>query len=75
MIAYRKSHTTEESERVIHAWHQRDDEMLAAAIHNRIKTRVLGEANTSNGCELGAERLDYEPCRNRQMAEPRRSAA
>ena len=71
ILAYRKTHTPAETERVVHAWFDRYDEMIRAAINNSIETRNLRAANTSNGYELCMESQDYEHCRNRQMAEQR----
>lgn len=71
MITYRRSHTPQETEKVIRGWYERYDEILAAAIHNSMETRFLRDANTSNGYELCIESQDYEKCRNRQMAEQR----
>ena len=66
---YRGKHTAEETERAVRVWYERYDEILAAAIQNNIETRVLREANTSNGYELCMESRDYQQCNNRQMAE------
>jgi len=71
IMNYRKVHTPEETEKVVHAWFDRYDEILAAAIHNSMETRFLRDANTNNGYELCMESQDYEHCRNRQMAEQR----
>ena len=69
--AYKLKHTPEETERAVHIWYDRYDEMLAAAIQENIDMRVLRDANSSNGYELCQESRDYQQCANRQMAEMR----
>jgi hypothetical protein len=71
ITTYRAKHTAEQTERVVRIWYERYDEILAAAIQNNIETRVLRDANTSNGYELCMESRDYQQCNNRQMAEQR----
>lgn len=71
ITAYRGNHTAEQTERVVRLWYERYDEVLAAAIQNNIETRVLRDANTSNGYELCMESRDYQQCHDRQMAEQR----
>jgi len=71
ITTYRVNHTAEQTERVVGIWYERYDEILAAAIQNNIETRVLRDANTSNGYELCMESRDYQQCNNRQMAEQR----
>ena len=68
---YRAKHTAEQTEQAVRIWYERYDEVLAAAIQNNIETRVLRDANTSNGYELCMESRDYQQCNNRQMAEQR----
>jgi len=68
---YKTSHTPAETERAIHIWFDRYDEILAAAIQENKDMQVLRNANSSNGYELCQESGDYEKCRNRQMAEMR----
>jgi uncharacterized lipoprotein YajG len=69
--AYKASHTPEQTERAVHIWYERYDEILAAAIEENLQTRVLRDANSSNGYELCQESQDYRQCQNRQMAEQR----
>jgi hypothetical protein len=71
ITTYRANHTAEQTERVVRLWYERYDEILAAALQNNIETRVLRDANTSNGYELCMESRDYQQCNNRQMAEQR----
>ncbi len=71
VATYRANHTAEQTERVVRIWYERYDEILAAAIQSNIETRVLRDANTSNGYELCMESRDYQQCNNRQMAEQR----
>jgi len=68
---YRSKHTAEQTEQAVRIWYERYDEILVAAIQNNIETRVLRDANTSNGYELCMENRDYQQCNNRQMAEQR----
>ena len=68
---YKATHTPAETERAIHIWFDRYDEVLAAAIQENKDMQVLRNANSSNGYELCQESGDYEKCRNRQMAEMR----
>ncbi len=68
---YKATHTPAETERAIHIWFDRYDEILAAAIQENKDMQVLRNANSSNGYELCQESGDYEKCRNRQMAEMR----
>jgi hypothetical protein len=68
---YRSKHTAEQTEQAVRIWYERYDEILVAAIQNNIETRVLRDANTSNGYELCMESRDYQQCNNRQMAEQR----
>ena len=71
ITAYRANHTGEQTEQAVCIWHERYDEILAAAIQSNIETRVLRDANTSNEYELCMESQDYRQCQNRQMAEQR----
>jgi hypothetical protein len=71
IAAYKLKHTPQETERAVHIWYDRYDEMLAAAIQENIEMRVLRDANSSNGYELCQESGDYRQCANRQMAEQR----
>jgi hypothetical protein len=68
---YRAKYTAEQTEQAVRIWYERYDEVLAAAIQNNIETRVLRDANTSNGYELCMESRDYQQCNKRQMAEQR----
>lgn len=68
---YRTKHTAEQTEQAVRIWYEQYDEILAAAIENNIETRVLRNANTSNGYELCMESRDYQQCNNWQMAEQR----
>jgi len=69
--SYKVTHTPEETERAVHIWYDRYDEMLAAAIQENLDMKVLRDANTSNGYELCQASQDYQQCNNRQMAEMR----
>ena len=71
IIAFRMTHTPEQTENAVRIWYDRYDEMLAAAIKENLETKTLREANSSNGYELCQQSQDYEQCRSRQMAEDR----
>lgn len=71
IVAYKANHTAQQTEDAVRLWYERYDEMLAAAIQNSIETRVLRDANYSNGYELCMASRDYQQCQNRQMAEQR----
>jgi hypothetical protein len=71
ITTYKTKHTPQETERAVHIWYDRYDEMLAAAIQENIDMRVLRDANSSNGYELCQESHDYQQCAARQMAEMR----
>jgi hypothetical protein len=71
ITVYAAKHTAEQTEGVVRLWYERYDEVLAAVIQNNIETRVLRDANSSNGYELCMESHDYVQCQNRQMAEQR----
>src|SRR5579871_1124510 len=49
---YKATHTPAETERAIHIWFDRYDEILAAAIQENKDMQVLRNANSSNGYEL-----------------------
>ncbi len=68
---YKASHTPQQTESAVHIWYDRYDEILGAAIQENLQTRVLRDANSSNGYELCQESQDYRQCQNRQMAEQR----
>jgi hypothetical protein len=71
IATYKTTHTPQETERAVHIWYDRYDQILAAAIQENIDMRVLRDANTSNGYELCQESGDYRQCGARQMAEQR----
>jgi hypothetical protein len=71
---YKLTHTPQETEDVVHAWYDRFDSELAAAIQANLDTTSLRAANVNNGYELCQQNQgyeDYQHCRNRQMAEQR----
>ena len=71
ITSYKGSHTPDQTERAVHIWYARYDDMLAAAIQENQDIQVLRNANLSNGYDLCQESGDYQQCRNRQMAENR----
>ncbi len=68
---FKKAHTPEQTESAVHIWYDRYDEMLAAAIQENLDTKVIRDANYSNGYELCQQSQDYQQCNTRQMAELR----
>lgn len=66
---YRKSHTPEQTEQVLHDWYDEYDSQLAAAIENNQSRQTLMQENQRNGYELCQQGGDYEQCAKRQMSE------
>ncbi len=66
---YKRTHTPEETENVVHAWYDKYDEELAAAIKQNIVVSVLREENNSNGFELCRDSGNYESCEGRRRAD------
>lgn len=66
---YKQNHTPEETEDAVHAWYDKYDEELAAAIRQNMVVSVLREENNSNGYELCRESGDYQACEGRRRAE------
>ena len=66
---YKASHTPEETEAAVHAWYERYDQDLAAAIQQNQVVNSLREENFSNGSELCRERGDYQSCERKRRAE------
>jgi hypothetical protein len=59
---YKQTHTPEQTEEVVHAWYEKYDEELAAAIQQNKVVMILREENASNGYELCRESGDYQSC-------------
>lgn len=68
---YKETHTAEETERAIHTWYDRYDEMLVATIQENKDMAALSSANTNNASELCQQSQDYQQCQSRQMADQR----
>ena len=66
---YRKTHTAEQTEEVLHDWYDEYDSQLAAAIQSNINRSVLMQENQTNGYELCQASGDYEKCAGRQRSE------
>lgn len=66
---YRRTHTPEETEQVLHDWYDEYDSQLRAAIENNQSRWTLMQENQRNGYELCQQGGDYEKCARRQMAE------
>jgi hypothetical protein len=71
IAAYKLTHTPEQTEEAVHAWFDRYDQILAAAIQENHDVAALRSANMSNGYALCQESQDYQKCASRQMAEQR----
>lgn len=54
---YKLTHTSQETEDVVHAWYDRYDSELAAAIQANLDTTSLRAANVNNGYELCQQNL------------------
>ena len=66
---YRKTHTPEETEQVLHDWYDEYDSQLRAAIEDTQSRSTLMQENQRNGYELCQQGGDYEKCAKRQMSE------
>jgi len=66
---YKKTHTAEQTEQVVHDWYDEYDSQLAAAIRDNLDRATLMQENQSNGYELCQQGGDYEKCAKRQMSE------
>ena len=54
---YKLTHTSQETEDVVHAWYDRYDSELAAAIQANLDNTSLRAANVNNGYELCQQNL------------------
>lgn len=66
---YKQNHTPEETEDAVHAWYDKYDEELAAAIKQNMVVSTLREENNSNGYELCRVGGNYQSCELRRQAE------
>jgi len=66
---YKKTHTPEQTEQVVHDWYDEYDNQLAAAIRDNLDRQTLMQENQANGYDLCRQGGDYEKCANRQMSE------
>ncbi len=66
---YKKTHTPEQTEQVVHDWYDEYDNQLAAAIRDNLDRQTLMQENQANGYDLYRQGGDYEKCANRQMSE------
>jgi hypothetical protein len=66
---YRRTHTPEQTEQVLHDWYDEYDSQLRAAIEDNQSRSTLMQENQRNGYELCQQGGDYEQCARRQMAE------
>src|SRR5882724_4945604 len=67
--SYRRTHTPEETEQVLHDWFDEYDSQLRAPIEDTQSRSTLMQENQRNGYELCQQGGDYEKCAKRQMAE------
>jgi len=66
MTKYRATHTPQQTEEVVHAWFDRYDQMLAAAMKESVNINTLRNVNSLNGYDLCAESSEPQECRSRQ---------
>jgi len=64
---YKATHTPQQTEEAVHAWYDRYDQMLAAAIKESSDINTLRNVNANNGYDLCAESTDPYQCRSRQQ--------
>lgn len=66
---YKKSHTPQETETVIHLWYDEYDAQLAAAIKTNLEIRALRGATENDAYDLCQSGQDYDECQKRRVAE------
>jgi len=66
IVKYKATHTPQQTEEAVHAWFDRYDQMLAAAMKESMDINTLRNVNTSNGYDLCAESAEPQECRSRQ---------
>ena len=67
--SYKRNHTSEQTEQVLHDWFDEYDRQLQAAIVDNQDRQTLMQENQTNGYELCQQSGDYEKCAKRQMSE------
>lgn len=66
---YKKSHTPQETETVVHRWYDEYDAELAEAIKNNLEIKALRGATVNEAYELCQSSQDYSECEKRRIAE------
>lgn len=69
ILRYRATHTPEETEKTVHAWFDRYDGMLRAAIQQNANIMSVRNANTFNAYDLCQENQDPQECRRRETTD------
>ena len=68
---YKSEHTAEETENTVHAWFDRYDQMLSAAIEGNRNLSTLRIVNQYNASDLCQESQDWQQCQYQQAANMR----
>jgi hypothetical protein len=73
MKAFSRRHPSNETEKAVHDWYDRYDDMLAKAIKENIELKELDEENNFNGYTMCQEtkQRDYRACVERRQMEIR----
>jgi hypothetical protein len=66
---YKKSHTPQETETVVHRWYDEYDAELAEAIKSNLEIKALRGATVNDAYELCQTGQDYAECEKRRVAE------
>ncbi|MGH9516962.1 MAG: hypothetical protein ACRD3P_14930 [Terriglobales bacterium] len=66
---YKKSHTPQETEAVIHRWYDEYDAQLADAIKKNLEIKALRGATVNEAYDLCQSSQDYSDCQRRRIAE------
>ena len=66
---YKKSHTPQETETVVHRWYDEYDAELAEAIKTNLEIKALRGATVNDAYDLCQSGQDYSECEKRRLAE------
>jgi hypothetical protein len=66
---YKKSHSPQETESVVHRWYDEYDAELAAAIKTNLEIKALRGATENDAYDLCQSGQDYTECERRRVAE------
>lgn len=75
IVRYRASHKLDETERVVRAWFDRYDQMLAAAIQENQNVMSIRNVNVANAYDMCQESENPQQCKAPQMADIRGARA